>query len=349
MKVAMERSHTRWELLAGLRFILAAIVICGHVTFYFANVDPVTVWLGNLGGKAAVVGFLLVSGYSIAASIAKRPDGFYRRRLWRIYPLYILAILFASGVEIASGGVAHMPSGASVTGNGAVVALGNALLLQTFLVKPMAFDGPVWSLAVEVSYYVAAPLLLRLDRHVLLGVLALSALAYIAPRHDDWGPVYFAFSRLNALIFAWAWLMGFLLHGARQRGLPVLFAVAGAGFIALNPFNNPEALAPVTFLAALGCVVAAGTVSPAWQVPRWGRRVLLYLGDLSYPLYLIHFPALIVAVRLGITSPGIAMLFATALSAAALYVVDVRLKQGVAAAIARWRSHAQPPIVEGTL
>ena len=333
MRCVAGRDNTNWDILAGLRFVLAAIVACGHVSYYFADADPVTRWLGDLGGKVAVVGFLLISGYSIAASLSTRRDGFYRRRLLRIYPMYGVAILFAGALEFALDGVARMPSGEAVIGTGPWVTLGNLLFGQTFFVKPMAFDGPVWSLAVEVSYYVASPLLLRLDRRVLLGLLAVSALAYVAPRRDDWGGAYYAFSRLNALIYAWAWLMGFVLHGTRRGWLPAAFAAGGAVLIVLKPFNNPEAAAPVTFVATFGSVLAAATLARGWRLPGWLRTGLAYLGDLSYPLYLVHFPALIAAVGLGLTHAAAATAFAVALSVAALATIDVRLKRLVLAAL----------------
>src|ERR1019366_8528321 len=95
-----------WEALALLRFFLAWIVLSQHLT----SVTDHSGWveaLSSFDGKAAVVGFLLVSGYSIAASLDRESEGFYRRRFLRVYPLYFFAIVFAVALEAWTKG--HVP------------------------------------------------------------------------------------------------------------------------------------------------------------------------------------------------------------------------------------------------
>ena len=337
---ALKLNNTQWEILAGTRFALAWIVLCGHTSFYFTDVDPVTSWIGDLGGKAAVTGFLVVSGYSIAASIRARPEGFYRRRLLRIYPLYAAAILLAYATELALRGEAQMPSGQVVTGTGPWVAMGNMALVQTFFVKPIAFNGPVWSLAVEVCFYLFAPLLLRLGRPALLGLIAISAVAYVAPRQADLGLPYFVFTHLNALIFAWAWLLGFVLHAAPRGGLAFVLAILAMTLTAANDYHNPEAAAPWTVLVVTACVMTAANPSLVPRIPAPVATGLTWLGDLSYPLYLIHFPALIIAAAFGLTSHAAAMLFAVVLSMLALLLIDVWLKRKILARLSKPRERA---------
>lgn len=81
-----------WAILAGLRFLLALIVVGVHLA-RFANPNSLICRMAHLGGFTAVIGFLVVSGISMAASVERRPQGFLGRRVLRIYPLYLAAVL----------------------------------------------------------------------------------------------------------------------------------------------------------------------------------------------------------------------------------------------------------------
>lgn len=66
-----------WLTLSLLRFGLALIVAAGHIKLFYpftlSATDPIRA-LASLNGQAAVVGFLLVSGFSIAHSISTEPS-----------------------------------------------------------------------------------------------------------------------------------------------------------------------------------------------------------------------------------------------------------------------------------
>ncbi len=333
--------RTRWGLLGGLRFLLAWIVVSSHVAFYASHVDLITYATSFLGQKAAVLGFFLVSGYSFAASLQRNPAHFYRRRLLRIYPLYVVAVVAAFALECATHRSIQMPHGDPVLGGGLLVAMGNLLFLQTYLVHPMAYDGPIWSLAIEMSYYLVAPLLLRLPKWVPLGVVAVSALSYAAPRHDGYGLVYFVFTRLNVLEYAWAWFMGYYLFVNRRIGVVLAFAALGAVLIKWNAYLNPEPYAAQTFLVSLAIIALAahGTASRV-MAPRVAS-VLNFLGDISYPLYLLQFPIFLAAYRfLGIDVAAGLLALCLIGATGAFYLVDVWLKQSLLRYVAA--AHAAP-------
>lgn len=311
---------TNWEVLAGLRFFLAWVVLAGHLTWFSAT--PI-VWadaFAAFGGKAAVVGFLLVSGYSIGASLSRSTTGFYRRRFLRIYPLYFFAILFGVVLEHAFHGHASVP-GSSFEGRGWTTDIGNFFLLQTFVVKPIPFDGPVWSLSVEAFFYLIAPLLLRLRRTVLIAIVVVSAICYVLPEREGCGYAYYFVSRFNALKYLWCWLVGFLLW--RDAGPTItLLAVACAPLMLAPATRSP--LCIVTY----GVSVAAIFLSSRLRVPARLRSVLDYLGDLSYPMYLFHLPTLIlVYAACGVRSPEAIAAVALAVSVVALHVIDGYVKR----------------------
>jgi peptidoglycan/LPS O-acetylase OafA/YrhL len=311
-----------WEALALLRFFLALVVLSGHLTWFAPSSLADT--LAAFGGKAAVVGFLLVSGYSIAASIEQRPEGFYRRRFLRVYPLYFSAILFAVVLEVWSGGHVRLPDERTLDSLGWITATGNLLLLQTFVVKPIAFDAPVWSLAIEVFYYALAPLFARLSRNWLLAIISISFVCYALPKHADWRFVYFVLSKFNAANYIWCWLLGFLLWRDSGR-ITIAYAIIGIPQIYFGPYTQGP-LDAGTYVLTLIILMFAADI----KLPRFLKPVADYLGDLSYPLYLLHFPAFILGYSvIMLRSPYALFLLAMIVTIGAFHLIDRFIKNGV--------------------
>jgi len=92
--------------LGGLRFFLALIVAVSHLPYRGSAIEIV---LFRLCGMSAVISFLLLSGYSIAASYEKDRNGFYFRRALRILPLYVLTVVASTFVPAITGTLAEMP------------------------------------------------------------------------------------------------------------------------------------------------------------------------------------------------------------------------------------------------
>ena len=312
-----KKAPVAWGLLSAWRFFLSWIVLSGHILWF--SKPAWAIFFDSLSGKSAVIGFLLVSGFSIASSLERDETGFYRRRLLRIYPLYFFAILFACVLELASGGELRLP-GKILNSSGLVTTAGNLLLLQTFIVKPIQFDGPVWSLSVEVFFYLLAPLFVLLGRRTLLVIIVVSALSFIAPKHADWGIAYWAFTRFNALNYLWCWLLGFLLWNDR-RPLIVCSAAIGVPMV-LFAEATPELFAVVTYSLSVVLLLVVRKIT----VPSLTQTIGNYLGDLSYPLYLFHLPSFILAYELGIRRPLLLVLVALSITVTAYYTIDRHLK-----------------------
>ena len=274
-----------------------------------------------LSGKAAVVGFLVISGYSIGASMDRSETGFYRRRFLRIYPLYFFAILFAVVLEVSSGGHVHLPN-QNVDSLGWTSWLGNFLLLQTFLVKPIQFDGPVWSLSIEVFFYILAPYFKRVPSRYLVSLIAFSGVCFLLPKHYDWGAVYWALSKFNALEYLWCWLLGFLLW--RQSGTLVYVCLVGGGVLVYFGSATPEPFSCVTYLLTVALIVNSRRITMPKQLLMAGE----YLGDISYPLYLFHLPGMIfVYLILGMRSWFALVASAITISVVAYHLIDRNLKR----------------------
>ena len=279
------RSDSRWQVLGALRFLLAMVVVAGHLT-WFVPMNAPPMFLGLLGGTSAVIGFLFVSGYSIGHSLSRRPVGFYRRRLLRIYPLYVVAVLFAL-VPFLSGADAFQLTGNTIQRPHGWVVIGNLLMLQNLVCRPIDSNMLVWTLGVEVICYLLAPVFRKTKTVFLVVLVIISAAAFsIYPRMgmDHYSTLLFG---LPLLMFAWAWLAGFLLHRS-GNSMPVGIAVAVLGTIVMILNTTYHTTYSVHTVAAAALVV---TFAPWIRLHRSIGTVFNYLGDLSYPIYLFHLPS----------------------------------------------------------
>jgi peptidoglycan/LPS O-acetylase OafA/YrhL len=294
------RERSNWDVLSLLRFGLALVVALAHL-------EHVTHRLGWLGAAAesasfdAVLGFLFISGFSIGHSIQRKPRGFFGRRLWRIYPVYLAAMLLTYAVQ-------REP----LTG----ALLWNFLLNLFFLNQVFVGDSYIssaWSLSLEIWLYALAPLLIRCRAASLEVLIAASFVCYAFytggrslfhwPHHT--GTLY----GLNLPCLGFIWLAGFYLSVASGKRRP--FGWAAALFAAtlavamgiqgvfrfkhhhlhdfwtadLGGFFWQGMPLLITFLLFLG--VAAHRFHFGWRQ----HRLCRFLGNISYPLYLVHLVA----------------------------------------------------------
>lgn len=307
----MTRPST-WPVLALLRFALAAVVVSTHFYWFVPPGHPLRA-LVPLNAFAAVLGFLFVSGYSIAHSLRRRPDGFYVRRLVRIYPAYALAIV-ASLVPfwVARQSVIVCPL-QDFKRPGLANVLINAVFGQTWVGGPLSSNAVVWTLAVEVACYAAAPLLLRLRTRTVLALLAVSATAFAVYPHLHWFHYSLLKFGLPLLFLAWAWLAGFVYYALRDSVAATAMFIGGSALlVGLNVTDFPLGVATTAVSAA---VLA---VAPFVRLPGWCHRPMEWLGDLSYPLYLLHLPGIQLAWVLGVRNPYLWLAAAVACGGLAL-------------------------------
>ncbi|MET8944044.1 acyltransferase [Streptomyces sp. NPDC004542] len=301
--------------LDGLRGVAALYVLLFHCWLlafpgFPENSGPS--WLGWLMyGRLAVVFFLVLSGFSLAVSPARhgwRQGGiarFLRRRAWRILPPYwaALALSVVIGHFVVPASHHGPPNGRTLLVYG--------LALQDVFTAPTP-NGAFWSIAVEAELYLLFPLLLLLRRRlgaVLLvaGVTLLVSLrglvaAGASPAEGDnlltphLAPVFVAGLAGAGIVVAREEIRAMPWHRlAALSALPVvlLIAVQGPAWTVHHYFWVDLAVAPAMtmFLAA----VATGR--PAVLVRLLATRPVRGLGDISYSLYLIHLPIVMVVVR----------------------------------------------------
>jgi peptidoglycan/LPS O-acetylase OafA/YrhL len=317
--VVANTKSTRWTLLAFTRFVLAWIVMASHA--YFLDVTHATPWTyfwASFGAQSAVYGFLVISGYSIAASIERSEAGFYARRFWRIYPVYCVSLLVAVGVGLCIPGGFITDGGFAIGPVTPVPVLATLAMLQTVIAPTIAPDGQLWSIGVEWWNYMLAPLYRKMSTPWLGLIILISMTALVFLKMPD-APGVSLYGHMFVVV-TWFWVLGFVYHRHRRTlfGLVILVAPVLL-FAGLDDFGRAGAL------GVLGVLLCEDV-----KVPDRLARVMEWLGDVSYPLYAIHLPILIVFLRFRLSYPFGAIACSLLLSAAILHLVDLPLR--------RWRA-----------
>jgi peptidoglycan/LPS O-acetylase OafA/YrhL len=291
----------------GLRAIAVMLVVNFHA---FPEVGQ--------GGFIGVDIFFVISGFLITGIIARELGAerfslvtFYNRRIRRIFPALIVvlcAVLVLGWLLLLPAPFVALSRDVAAS---AAFSANIALLLQSGYFDIESAKKPLlhlWSLGIEEQFYLAWPLILMLAARLRLSLLwvavALGVASFVANvaliGSDPVATFYLPFTR------AWELLAGGVLACVWSRldqgtAASNIRAAAGAALIGaalalLNvhrAFPGWWALLPVAGSALLLSAPAA-----------WGNRVLLswrplvWIGLISYPLYLWHWPLLVLSAGL---------------------------------------------------
>lgn len=312
----MAPSKSHYVILDGLRGVASLMVVVFHLFEAHAGGDPQRQIVNH--GYLAVDFFFLLSGFVVAYAYDDRWSamsawGFFKRRLIRLQPMIVMgavigAALFAfqrfsifPGIEavgpwkvlavMALGCVMiPLPRSGDVRGWGEIYPL----------------NGPAWSLFYEyVANVLYAVGLRRLSLRalwvvVMLAGAALVHLAVFGPRGDliggwalDWTGVRTGLTRVLFPFCAGVLLMrlGRRVRVANAFWLCSLLLVAALslprfGGTAQPWLNGLYEAACVILLFPLIVAIGAGEK----RVDGPSVRVARFFGDLSYPLYITHYP-----------------------------------------------------------
>lgn len=288
----------------GLRGIAVAVVVLFHY-----GVKAVG------GGFVGVDVFFVISGYLITSIIWKEVragefsfPGFYERRVRRILPanLMIVALALVAGYFIL------LPTDYERLGHSAAYAAGGMSNFY-FLWNTGYFDAKAemqpllhtWSLAVEEQFYLVWPLLIWAgarafgkSEKAFVGCLATLAAASFAGsifivENDPKVGFYMLHTR------AWELALGGLLvfMPALPRKWSTLVNSIGLALIASSVVVLTEASEFPGLNALYPCLGAALVLWPGREGSQVQRllsgRPLVFIGKISYSLYLVHWPVLV--------------------------------------------------------
>jgi len=330
--VAPAAHQSRLHALDGLRGVAAVAVFFFHSTL----LQRLPEWLQHaltlsplgamFNGPGAVHVFFVLSGYVLALTLGSgsgpgRVPRYYVRRVFRIQPPYVAAVLFAFAVQSAI---------VAMRIENLTLPVVPAAKLPIALAFPsMAFGLlPVgWSLFVEAAMSAIFPLLFLAARAVHPAVPLAVSMLFLGELDP----------RFSFLRFTIDFSLGLLLCleretiAARLRSLPravptvaaavglVLLqlplarALATDGYVRLEQGHTPFA---VVIFAGSASLLVLGALHSPWLERTLSRPLARYFGRISYSFYLVHYSVLLmlsalttgwgrtVALDVGVTAVG---------------------------------------------
>lgn len=355
-----------------LRILLALMVIQTHVgpISPFGPVLPLT-------GFEAVRLFFVISGFYMALILNEKYTGpgstglFYRNRYMRLWPIYAFSLLFIAIMGAMNGILItnyyqipiHEPLANFFS---APLHWQAAWLFSTttlfgmdlfawveptehgFRFAPMPGDDPNFStvyllnqpmmtVAIELMFYLAAPLIVRNVRRV-LAALAIGTIYHLAIRLLDLNTLAWNYWIFLGSIYYF--MLGALAYHFNRRGLTyvgfgLILAVAAA--ILLDKDNR-------ILLIALGLALTLPALFASTTRNKWDRMI----GELSYPIYVLHVPVWFYLFKDWPTDirAAIVAVATVALSIPVYYFIQMPIDRWRQQRVTKGRISPTPPLLE---
>lgn len=342
-------SARRLQALDALRGIAALAVVLFHYTtnlrYNYPQFRPL---LSFPYGHFGVELFFVVSGFVIFMSLARARSvaDFAVSRFARLFPAYWAGLLLTASL-LATGGLADRTIGHTDT-------LFNLTMLQEFFGVPHV-DGVYWTLARELVFYLLMGLLLARKKtsrvHAVMGLLlALQAAASIA---DRTGLTALRDNHAASLLlypFVHLFAAGIALYGIHRtpKSRPDWLLLSAALVCELLlPRPDGGKLGHLIVVSAIAAVGLVATGRLQWLA----TRPLLWLGSISYALYLVHqnigYWLIHRLTAAGWSLPG-AILAALLLALALAHALRNLVEEPGQLAIKRWWKRRQQPTATTT-
>ncbi len=318
-----QTAHVDWVAsLTGIRAVAALLVVGTHAAY---TTGKYTHGYWGLVGSRLEIGvpiFFVLSGFLLfrpwlksAATGGPAPSlsRYAWHRVRRIMPAYVITVLFAYVLY-------HFREAGPNPGHTWLGLVRNLTLTQIYCngyLGKYLHQGltQMWSLAVEVSFYVLLPLLAyvllvlvcrrRWQPRLLLGVLVAMTLispAWLILVHTGhwfpdgarlWLPTYLAWF-LAGMLLAVLQAMGVRGYAFVAIPLAVVCYFIVSTPIAGAPTTSPATLSEALFKTCFYAVIAALAVAPlalgdqGWYWRLLATRPMVWLGEISYEIFLIH-------------------------------------------------------------
>lgn len=257
--------------------------------------------------------FFAISGFVVAnAYEARLRSGalgflaFAKLRLIRLYPLYLIGIVLGLASHFVAMAHQHgrpLPSLFATT----LFVLLSLLMLPSRATPLYLVNNPAWSLFYEIVANLAFAAIVRraVPRILVLAMIpcAIVMLCYALDHHGidegwDLGKWYLALARVGFSFSAGVLLFRLRRGGPRPASAAVSLLALAAVLLMLCAkipprWGGPAAIAEV--FVAIPLIVHAAT---SFEPPAWLAPAFETLGRVSYGLYILHVPVLLLAYRL---------------------------------------------------
>jgi peptidoglycan/LPS O-acetylase OafA/YrhL len=297
--------HVRIDLWVGFNALQENHALGGSFAHLVSWLSLPTVFMSS-----GVMLFFVISGFCIhhpyAGPSGKRLDlpEYMVRRLFRIYPPYIIAVLFAFTVQWLG---YHYGFLKSLDGRNYELS---ALLLQNSFGSQPECNSALWTIPIEVAFYIFFPLVYFGLKRSCLGTLAAGlAISILAIASSLFSSIQFSF-----LPYWFTWIAGAALAEQHKKGdlkqPPIWISLLGILIFLLGLICAWQVRTSINLNEGgshTGLIILVGSLAfgIAFSVFLWwsimNQRVyrmlpshlhgfLMYLGAVSYSLYLFHIP-----------------------------------------------------------
>ncbi len=308
--------------LTGVRALAALLVVATHAAYTTGKYTHGYAGLVYSRMEIGVPIFFVLSGYLlfgpwVRAAAAGSSSPSVRRYAWhrvrRIMPAYVVTVLVAYVIY-------HFREAGPNPGHSWYGLLRNLSLTQIYTDAYMfshLHQGltQMWSLAVEVAFYVALPVLAFVllvvlcrrrwqPRLLLAGLFALALIspawmAFVHTAHGLpdgarlWLPGYLAWF-IGGMMLTVLAVMGVRCYGFIAVPLAVVCYFIAATPIAGEPTTSPTGLAQAVTKTVFFAVIATLVVAPlvcgdtGWYSKVLASRPMVWLGEISYEIFLVH-------------------------------------------------------------
>lgn len=308
--------------LTGIRAVAALLVVATHAAYTTGKYTKGFLGLVYSRLEIGVPIFFVLSGYLLfgpwvkaaargttAPSVAR----YAWHRVRRIMPAYLVTVAAAYLIY-------HFRTAGPNPGHSWIGLLRNVTFTQIYTDNYMfgyLHQGltQMWSLAVEAAFYVALPVLAYVLLVVLccrqwkpvrllagMGFLALMSPAWLVLVHVTdflpdgarlWLPGYLIWF-LGGMALAVLQTMGVRCYGFIAVPLALICFVIVSTPIAGEPTTSPKATSEAVVKAIFYAIVATLLVAPialgnrGWYARFLGSRPMVWLGEISYEIFLVH-------------------------------------------------------------
>lgn len=317
-------SLTQLKALDSLRGLSAMAVFVAHFCQQFLRIDSLG-WLGSaleLLGVVGVAVFFVLSGFLIHLGTMKEQErtgsvdwGTYaRRRFFRIVPAYVVSLIVYSAAT-------HYLTSNMISPATPVAFVSHLFFFSSFVPgEYQSINAIFWTVVVELHFYAMYPPLRRITNDwPPLGVFFSTwlfglAFFFTATALTQAGEVRVMWQHTAPVLF-WKWTLGMLLAHIYFTGnsnwiirilssklilIPLLACIWAGTLFWQAPsieLNYKRFILPFLCTALVGLFLFS-------EIRQWRSRILEWLGDISYSIYLWHPLALAVTAWIGATSIG---------------------------------------------